>query len=186
MSIVLAVKKNDKIVIAADSQTSFGSQMLLENHVGSKIIRTPSGIFIGFAGWGIYNSLLRVHLERNEIIADNELQVFEFFIKFWKSLRENFHLINDRSSSDTSPFAELDSTFLVVTRENIFYIADDISVCEFSKYYAIGSGCEVALGALSILYEREESVEVIATSAVNTAIGLDNGCGGDVYLDTIK
>lgn len=185
MSIVLAIKskRNNNVVIASDSQTSFGDQKILSD-TGRKMIRSNRNI-IGFAGWGIYSNIFRLYLRNNSLEAEDELQVFEFFVKFWKALKKDYTLVSDKSSPDTSPFAELDSTFIVATPDNIFYVADDMSVVKFKNYYAIGSGSEFALGALRVMYEEDYTLEEMARRAVETAIALDKSCGGDVSLENL-
>ncbi len=186
MSIVLAVKSktNDNVVIASDSQTSFGDFKTISD-TGRKLIKAGNNI-IGLAGWGIYSNLLRLYLQENSLVANSEIQVFEFFVKFWKAIKSDYNYVSDQSSPDlNSPFAELDSTFIVATPESIFYVADDMSVIEFDNFYAIGSGSLVALGALQVMYDEGYSTEEMARRAVETAIALDNNCGGKVNMESL-
>jgi ATP-dependent protease HslVU (ClpYQ) peptidase subunit len=53
-------------------------------------------------------------------------------------------------------------------------------VCRFDKYYAIGSGCVYALGALHQIYEQDADAAQLARRAVETAIEFDIYCGGEI------
>ncbi len=186
MSIVLAVKGkgSGKVVIASDSQTSFGDFKTVSD-TGRKLIKAGNNR-IGLAGWGIYSNLLRLYLQENSLIANTEIQVFEFFVKFWKAIKSDYNYVSDQSSPDlNSPFAELDSTFIVATPESIFYVADDMSVIEFEHYYAIGSGSLIALGALRVMHEDDYPIKDMAIRAVEAAIAMDSSCGGEVNMENL-
>ena len=60
-----------------------------------------------------------------------------------------------------------------------------MDVSRFEQYYAIGSGAEYALGALYNLYEWEQSAEIIARGAVETAIAFDVYCGGEINVSAV-
>ena len=73
--------------------------------------------------------------------------MFAFFITFWRQLHKRYQFVNDQvaDEDDPSPFADLDSSFLVANRTGIYYVSSNISVMAFKKYYAIGSGASYAL-----------------------------------------
>ena len=183
MSIVVAVKNNERVVIASDSQTSFGDHSIIEGN--GKLIRTGDNI-IGLAGWGIYSNLFQIYLQGNPLsLARSEIDVFQFFVDFWKVLKSDYTFVSDKSTTCESPFAELDSTFIVATPKDIFYVADDMSVVKFSEFYAIGSGSSFALGALRVIYGDDYSTEEMAKKAVEVSIGFNNSCGGKVNLEVL-
>jgi ATP-dependent protease HslVU (ClpYQ) peptidase subunit len=43
-------------------------------------------------------------------------------------------------------------------------------VTEFQKFYAIGAGCDYAIGAMHVMYNQERSAEEIARLAIEAAI----------------
>jgi len=188
MSIAVAVRKRDQIVVAADSQESFDDRRVLrDNHGASKIVRAGSS-YIASTGWGAYDNILRDYLARiSRPRLGSERAVFAFFIAFWRQLHKRYQFVNDQpgENDDPTPFADLDSSFLVVNRSGIYYVSSNISVMEFTKYYAIGSGASYALGALHALYGQPLAADALARHACEAASAFDVGCGGDIDVQRV-
>ncbi len=104
----------------------------------------------------------------------------------WRAMHDNYSLVNDQAQAKDSPFGDLDSTFLIANRGGIFKVSPDMDVSEFRQYYAIGSGAEYALGAMHNLFETDQSAEVIARKAVDTATQFDVYCGGTINVMTVE
>jgi len=68
----------------------------------------------------------------------------------------------------------------------MFYVASDMSVTSFSKYFAIGSGQEYALGACHTLDRSRQSAAKIATSAAEAACAFDVYCSGKINVREIE
>ena len=63
MSIIVAVRKNDRIIMAADSLTTFGeSQRVPPANVTTEKIRRVGSSLVGGSGWGIYDRILDAFL----------------------------------------------------------------------------------------------------------------------------
>ena len=120
-------------------------------------------------GWGIDDSV-----------------VFQFFKAFWQALHKTYPFVNDQCDDEESPFGELDADFLITTKKSIFYVSSNMSVTEFLKFHAIGSGCEYALGAMHAIYNMKLSAEDIARKALEAAIEHNVYCGGEMELLLIK
>ena len=187
MSIVLAVKKNHEIVVAADSQTNFGSQVVtFDNHSVSKI-RSVADSLLASTGWSLYDNIFDDFLERNspKTLADRKA-IFSFFLKLWREMGEKYSLVNEQCNEDDSPFGDLDASFLVVNRSGIFHISSDMSVVDFRQYYAIGSGSDYSMGAMHALYNQDLDAETIARRAIEAAIALNVYCGGETQVHKIS
>ncbi len=187
MSIVVAVKKGEELVIASDTQNNFGSQIItFENHRATKVHHIGSA-YLGTTGWGLYDNILTDFLSRErKVDLSDERSIFTFFLRLWKAMHEHYTLVDDkRDSDDESPFADLDAAFLIVNPNGIFYVASDLSVTKFRQYFAIGSGANYSLGALHALYDREGTAWELARAAVESAIALDVYCGGEIELSTV-
>jgi len=182
MSIAVAVAKAGTTVLAADSQENFGDRRLLRaNHRAVKIT-TLGAAYLATTGWGVYENILEDYLGR---VSPPKLvsrrAVFSFFVRFWKELGKSYPLVNEQPhQDDPTPFADLDSSFLVVSAGGIFFVSSNMSVTQFGQYYAVGSGASYALGALHALYEQDLDAEVIARRACDAAIAFDIYCGGDL------
>ena len=83
------------------------------------------------------------------------------------------------------PFANLDSTFLLVNPSGIYRVAGDMDVTTFTEYSAIGSGSQYALGALSVLYDQLDDPAAIARRAVEVGIDFDVYCGAPIDLEEV-
>lgn len=188
MSIVVAVRKDERIVLAADTQSNFGSsRMTPDNHRAAKLHRVGTA-WIGATGWGLYENLLQDHLaKRASVRLRDQRDIFTFFLGFWKALRKDYNLVNDQAVKDReSPFGDLDASFLVVNRQGIFCVESDLSVTRFERYFAIGSGGDFALGALHALAGTDLDAEELARRAVRAAIDLDSRCGGEIDVVRVK
>lgn len=183
MSIVVAAAKANRTVMAADTQSNFGTEAAPpDNQVSSKV-RRVGGSLLGRSGWGVYHNILDDLLGHDEPpVMDTASDIFRFFNKMWRVLHERYAFVNDQSKRKDSPFADLGGSFLVANRQGIFYVAPNLGVTRFEKYYAIGSGADYGLGAMFQLYEREEDAGSIARAAVETAIALNVNCGGRIEL----
>ena len=188
MSIVVAVKKGKEIAVAADTVTSCGSlRVESDNHRAIKIRKVGSAL-VGATGWGVYDNILDDFLAAKKRPALTTKQsIFSFFIAFWRELHERYPFVNDQCDSELrSPFADLDADFLIANPSGIYQVAADMSVTEFQKYYAIGSGSGPALGALYALYDSSRDAETLARKAVEAAVAFNVHCGGEIVVRKIK
>ena len=184
MSIIVAVKKADNIVLAADTMHSSGSRREhSDNLVARTKLRKIGRSCIAGVGWSVYDNIIDHYiksLKRPPALKD-EMAVFDFFLKMWKILRDKYQVVNDQpDKDDRSPFADLDSEFIVANRNGIFQIASDLTVMQFEKYVVIGSGDKYAYGALHAIYNTRRSAEQIARQAAQAAMYFEQTCGGEI------
>ncbi|MDP7009467.1 MAG: hypothetical protein QGI78_07845 [Phycisphaerales bacterium] len=186
MSIIVAIKKQNQVVMAGDTLTSFGDSehMPQENARTSKIGRIGDSL-IGGAGWAVYDDILNDFLaSRPTPDLSSARKIFSFFLDFWRALHDHYTFVNDQAVNTSTPFGDLDSTFLIANSGGIFTVASDLGVTPLNQFYAIGSGGEYAIGVLYTLYNRTDNIESIAVDAVNAAIAMNLQCGGAV--DVLK
>lgn len=188
MSIAVAVRKGRSIAVAADTQENFGDRRVLRaDHHSSKIMRVGSS-YVAQTGWGLYENILTDYLRKaGTPRLRGEREIFAFFNRFWKRLRKDYSFVNDQPvDDDKSPFADLDSSFLVVNAGGIFHVTGQMSVTRFGRYDAIGSGAPYALGAFHALFETSARAEELARRACDAAVTLDVSCGGELDVFTVK
>ncbi|MHC5115016.1 MAG: hypothetical protein ACYTGP_11385 [Planctomycetota bacterium] len=188
MSVIVAVRKFDTTVIAADSLTCFGdSQRVPQANAVTPKVRRIGTSLVGASGWAVYDSIITDFLaDRPPPDLTTPEAIFSFFMVLWRAMHDNYSFVNDQAQSKDSPFGDLDSTFLIANRGGIFKVSPDMDVSGFQQYYAIGSGSEYALGAMHHLYETDQSAEVIARKAVDTATQFDLYCGGAINVMTAE
>ncbi|HCO43651.1 hypothetical protein [Immundisolibacter sp.] len=183
MTIAVAVRKGGVTVIAADTQNNFGhNRVPIGNHRTQKIL-SVGDTYVATSGWGVYANILDDFLHRRRAPRlDSERDVFRFFQNFWKALHERYSLVNDQcqGEEESSPFGDLDASFLLANDGGIFYVSSDTSVTAFEQYYAVGSGAEFALGALHALYDSDLDAEALARRACAAAMAFNLFCGGEI------
>ena len=182
MSIIVAVRKKERIVLAADTLSVFGSNSpTVANHSAKKLRRVGSSI-MGSTGWALYANILDDYLasKEEEPVLLSEPDVFRFFLELWQAMKEHYSFVNDQCADDDSPFANLDASFVVANQDAIFHIGSNLSITRFEQYTAVGCAADYALGALFATYEHEDDPEALARKAVSASMALDIHCGGDV------
>lgn len=180
MSVVVAVRKDGQLVMAADTQSNFGGKIVpAPNGTTSKIRRVGHAV-LGRAGWGVYENILNDVLAGDEPVLEDGDSVFRFFNALWRRLHKGYAFVNDQSKRRDSPFGDLGGSFLVGTGDGIHYVAPNLGVNRFTEYYAIGSGADFAMGALAQLYPRDGDAGSVAREAVATAIRFSSSCGGAI------
>lgn len=182
MSVIVAVRKSSRIVIAADTQDNFGDlRPPAENHRALKL-REIGGAVLGSSGWALYDDIFSHYFRRSRrIVLTNRTAIFDFFVRFWRDLRKEYPFVNDQPGKESdSPFANLDATFLIASPGGIFLVSSNMSVSEFRQYYAIGSGGDYAIGACHVLFDSVRDPAEIARRSVAAAIAYDSSCGGEV------
>ncbi len=181
MSIVVAVQKAGKTCVAADSQSNFGSLKVPVQNARARKIRPVGPMILGTTGWALYEDIFEDFLQAKDLPQPvDKPSIFSFFLELWKDLHERYPFVNDQVSKDESPFGNLDATFVIAGSTGIFYVASDLGVTRFDRYFAIGSGADFAMGALHQLFELDLDAEAIATRAVETAIAFNIYCGGEI------
>lgn len=184
MSIAVAVKKGNDVVIAADTQDSFGANKVPFDNYSSRKIVTIGSSYVATSGWGLYEDILEHYLATEEEVAlETKPQIFAFFMQFWKELHERYNFVKDQNNEeDDSPFGDLDSTFLIANPNGIFYVSSNMSVTKFEKYFAIGSGANFSLGTMFAMYDLNFTAEEIARKSVESAMAFNIYCGGEIDL----
>lgn len=186
MSIVVAVVKDGETCVAADSQSNFGTnQVPMDNGKVSKLRQIGASV-LGTTGWGVYENILEdfISAKKPPLLSDRQ-SIFSFFLDLWKALHERYPYVNDQWDTDRSPFANLDASFLIASPDGLFYVASDLSVTRFEKYFAVGSGADFSMGALYNLYDTDLDAAAITRKAVESAMAFNIYCGGEVQLITL-
>jgi len=188
LSIIVAVTKRKRTVVAADTLFLTGGQKdYSETLVGRSKVRPIGDSLLGVTGWSIYQNIIDHYITRQRnVTLKDERAVFNFFLKFWKSLRQQYPFIKEQREGSDSPFTDLDSSFLVANRHGIFDVHGNMTVWRHKEYCAIGSGSQYAYGALHALYNRIDSPEEIAVLATESAVRFDDGCDGPIETFAVK
>ena len=186
MTVAVAVRKDGRTVLAADSLVNFGGQRFMPENCAFHKIHRLGDSFLVWAGWSLYAEMLNAYLARHPpppLLSESD--VFSFFIEFWRTMRRDYTFIQRAAGVAEHPFADLDSVVLLANKAGIFRVQGDLDVTEFQQYSAVGTGAKYALGAMRVLYEQLDDAREIARRAVQVGIDSDVYCGGPVDLTEV-
>ncbi len=187
MSIIVAVKKAGKVVIATDTLYSFGNMKVSPTYISkrSKIHRFGDS-YIGFTGASatdnVFQHLIKKH--KKLLSFDNEEMIFNTLLDIHPILKNEYFLNTDDDNDTTYEPSKINA--LIANPNGIFGIYERREVYEFEKFWAIGSGEEYALGSLFSTYDVIEKPEEIAGLAVKASCEFDDGCELPMIIHLIK
>ena len=185
MTTLVAVRKNDEIAIAADSLTTFGDTRLSAEFDQSfdKIVQ-HRGTYIGLCGSAahqlVFESLLSKH---QDLDFSNKAAIFETFNRLHPILKEQ-HFLNPKEEED-DPYESTQVTALIANRKGIFGVYSMREVFEYTRYWAIGSGREFALGAMHAQYDRLKSASAVARAGIEAGCVFDKNSALPMTLYTL-
>jgi ATP-dependent protease HslVU (ClpYQ) peptidase subunit len=177
MSIVCAAIKGNEVAIAADTQMSFGSMAVGADNLKNcgKLYAVKDSV-IGLVGWAAVSSAMG-HLIEEEgqmFSLDERSQIYKTFLKLHDVLKKDYYL-NPYEDSD-QPLESSQIYALIINKYGLFEVCRFREVCEYRKYWAIGSGSEYALGAIQAMYESEATAQQLVEAGVSAAAAFDKGC----------
>lgn len=186
MTTIVVVKKHGMVAIAADSLTTFGDMRLSSTFdaVPDKIM--PCGdSFIGLAGSAAHNLVLENLIARDtKMKLHTRADIFESFRRMHPVLKEECFL-NPKEEED-DPYESSQITALIANSSGIFGIYSMREVFEYTRFWAIGSGREYALGAMQAVYHQDLSAEEIARIGVGVGAEFDINSSLPITLYTVK
>lgn len=174
MSTAVIIKKNDRACIAVDTLTRHGVTRETADYVErpSKLVRHQGNCFavVGHPAWP---QALRVLLEREDL--DLKWGDIDSIAQSLRRIRGVLQEEYDLSPGLVACENEGPSTFdcLLVNKRGIFGCFALRSVQEYRRFFAIGSGHRIALGAMHAVYEQVDRLREIAKSAMSAAADFD-------------
>ncbi len=161
MSVVIGIKHQGKVYLGADSQMSQGGLKLTHlNPNNYKIWKVlgKSGAYLGTAGDVRDACIIRT---MEGLIGDNAQITYPYVVrhvvpKIIDELKK-FNYIRNKDGY----FDNMESTYLLATKDSLFQICTDGCVVEIEDGAAIGSGRETALGSLNTTFDEEPYARLI-------------------------
>jgi len=175
MSTVVVVSKNHHACIAADSLTSFGDTKQPGAYIADadKIIH-GDGFYMGIVGSAahqlVLQSLFRRHADKVDF--SDRLSIFETLNAIHPILKDEYFLNSKDEEEDPYESSRYDS--LLMTSQGIFGLYSLREVDEYTRYWAVGSGAEYALGAMYSVYDQLDSAEAIARAGIEAGAQFDS------------
>jgi ATP-dependent protease HslVU (ClpYQ) peptidase subunit len=109
--------------------------------------------------------------------------IIECFRALHPVLKEKYFL-NPRED-DKDPYESSQLDMLIANRHGIFCLSTLRDAYEFSRYWAIGSGGDFALGALHALYDQDLDARTLAERAVAAACEFDKSSAVPITCHTV-
>lgn len=177
MTIIVAVIKNGRGAIAADTAENEGGMLIPAGlrMNASKLLRYR-GTWIGTSGWSSVSSAFEAVLQN----ADNPFpfgtrgEIFTSFQAIHDVLKKDYFI--ETQEDKDQPVESSQNHALILSPTGIFDVESYRSVGQYRHYWAIGSGRQLALGALHALYDRLSDPRDIARAAAQAACALDDSC----------
>lgn len=179
MSVVVAVRDEDQIWLAADSQVTMGcTKKLLLSSNSFKICKSPLNTNIG--GVGYVRDMNILSTSDKEFIPEIDILKNEITFKsivrntvpaIFNELADHGRLYNDHGISS------IESAFIIANGESCYSIAPEGAVTELNDMFAIGSGGDAAESAYTILRDSGLSAREIAIKCVMSS------CERDLFVD---
>ncbi|MDB5864249.1 MAG: hypothetical protein JWO70_2055 [Betaproteobacteria bacterium] len=188
MTTIAVVRKNGYAAIAADTMTKWGSGKETASYIVNhgKIFRIGN-TYLGVTGNATFQTILRDYFSRPRVYArfDNAMEIFKTWQKLHTVLKQDYFLVPGHGEDDAIESSRMD--VLILNAYGIFGIAAHRTVQEFSKFYAFGSGGDVALGVMYATYDDpKRSAEEIARRAIDGAAEFDDSTGAPVTSYALK
>ena len=178
MSLVVAIKDKDRIVLGADKQASTGG---IKDHTNTKIweLEELPGAVIGAVGSARASQIIQYSqvIDKNMISSNTDIDT-EFIVRVLaptiaNGLRNNGVAVDSEDAKcDMMPNA-----FIFAYKDRAWTIWHDLSVSEINEYFAIGSGSEVARGVLYATPEKNPFERIVTSieAAAESTLYVDNG-----------
>ena len=185
MTTLVAVRKNDEIAIAADSLTTFGDTRLSAQYdQSSEKIVHYKGTYIGLCGSAAHQLVFQSLLAKQDHLDfSNKIGIYDTFQKLHPILKEQ-HFLNPREEED-DPYESTQVTALVANEHGIFGVFSMREVFEYSRFWAVGTGREFALGAMHAMYGRLKTAEEIARVGIDAGATFDKNSGLPMTMYTL-
>ena len=156
MSTICAVRKNGKICLAADTATAFGDMV-----ASSDLVESHSKMFCHGDTWfGIIGSVAHSFALREAMCQSEALDfsstdaIYRSFLDLHPILKEETFLKTDEEEDD--PYESGQMEVLLVNGSGLYTVHSYRDVIAYTKFWALGSGSDFALGAMRAVYDTLE------------------------------
>ena len=188
MTTIAVVRKNGYAAIAADTLTKWGSGKESAAYIANntKIVKAGDS-FLAASGTATFKLILRDYFSQRGTLPrfDNTINIFKTWQAFHSVLKERYFLATVNEKDDSLESSKFD--VLIANPHGIFGVGAHRTVQEYRKFYAIGTGTDLALGAMYASYDNPRlSAEQIARLAITAAAEFDDATGLPALSHSVK
>lgn len=178
MSVIVALKKNGRIYLGADSQvTKGGSRSSLSNPNNYKIWKVRGADFAIMGHVGVFRDACAIRVVNNFIREIDEIHNdvdFEYVVERIEPMIKDVLKEHEFIDKD-NPYKSLESKFIFAYKDKLYTIEYG-AVVEHDDFVAIGSGESEAIGSLLSTTEIKNPYERIVKAIKSSAVH-------DIYVD---
>ncbi|MGI9334075.1 MAG: MFS transporter [Gammaproteobacteria bacterium] len=178
MTIIAAAMKNGRCAIASDTASTDGSFTVPARHIVNhgKLFKCGD-TYLGLSGWSatydIFESILR-HYRKN-LDFSSRAAIFDTATRIHKLMKDEYYV--ETTEDKEQPVESSQILALIANPSGIFDLESYRSVGEYTRYWAIGSGKPLAIGAMYAVYDHYKNPKDIVRTAVEAACEFEEGCG---------
>jgi ATP-dependent protease HslVU (ClpYQ) peptidase subunit len=188
MTTIAVVRKNGYAAIAADTLTKWGSGKESAAYVANntKIVRAGDSFLAG-SGTATFKLIMRDYFAQRGVPArfDTTINIFKTWQALHAALKERYYLVTVGEKDDTLESSKFD--VLIANPHGIFGVGAHRTVQEYRKFYAVGTGTDLALGAMYASYDNPRlSAEQLARLAITAAAEFDDATGLPAVSHAVK
>lgn len=171
MSVIAVKKYKDKIVIASDSQTTFGENKEIKENT-TKLVKINENLIVGSSGYSRTILLFEMFCETNQFKSSDKMEILRFFNAFEVWLSQN-----------TVGCSIKQNSFFLIANKKVFHF-NDYYLEEVKNFDAIGSGGDKALAILSYLNLTKQETDL--KDVLEAVSQIDLYCHTPIKSYTVK
>lgn len=179
MTVLTVVRKNNKVVIAADTVVHSGSTIKdVDSKINHDKIIYHNETWFAYSGASMSALMLKDALQQygDDLDFHGLPNIYRSSLILHKILKDHYFLLTDDGSNGQA-VQDSQLYLLIANSSGIYEITGDRNVTEFPYFWSAGSGSRFALGAMFTCYEQYDNPEDIAKKGVEAACKYDSFCG---------
>jgi ATP-dependent HslUV protease subunit HslV len=187
VSTIVGVKKNGLAVIGTDTQFNRGSLIVQSKYTKNhNKIHKFKGSYLGIIGSSAHINVIESVISKyhSDICFNSVKEIFETFLWLHPKLKDEYFVNTLEEKGQEYESNQLH--ILIVNPYGLFDVQSYREVTEFSRFWAIGSGDEYALGAMYTIYDQLDDPRRIAKIALSAACEFDESSGQPLLCHTVK
>ncbi len=186
MSIIVAVRKGNTAVIGADTAESEDDLVISAKYIvnHSKLLHSGDSI-LGLAGWSATQHIIEsvVRSEKLDLNFGSGAEIFETSRKLHEVMKTDYFM--DPQEEKEQPVESSQISALIVNPSGIFELESYRSVAQYTRFWAIGSGKRLAIGAMHAAYDLLDDPRDIARAGMLAACDFDDGCSEPIEMKSV-
>jgi len=187
MSVICGAIKKGLIAISGDTMQSFGSMRVSSKHrMHANKIYPVNGSYIGIVGWNAISDMLEHIMKKDKKLfcLNNRMEIYTTLMHLHAKMKGDYFIETKEDEDQPVESNQLDA--LIINPNGLFQIGSYREVHEYKTFWAIGSGRQLAMGAMHALYEKKVSAKEMVEAGVKAAADFDDSCGLPLKTKVIK